>query len=566
MFKYCLPTIFALLVASCSGGDTQDDNDDTTTDATAEVIIIADDADSGGDSVAEDVVEDTAEDPMTEPDVAPDVVEDTAPEAVEEVAEDSAGEETDSGEHQDDPDVTPDPDVASDPDVADEVEDIADEPDLRPTFGLVSVLVEDGRFPAPDIAVVFSDEDGGVLLSTVTNEEGIASHEMDAGGSITVATVTASGRSDSYSLRTLFGVQPFDEYHLVLPAFGVTRDPIIGKTDNLVHTPDAIFNEATHYHFDNGCRTVSIESPIAGPVDLDVFGSCATEDSQRDVAVWALKEGAVIGSVAVHDQPAGPDSEVVTTNAEAWTVGAPSVVISLLNSSYALTILDILNTAWVDGMDYLGVDGSIVTAATNLEVAGSVNLPIVAGLGDFYENWVTLGYGLTDDDLGLGYLRIDQIDHTLNREPVWDLSGLIPPRMYDVAVTTSNDRERVEVTWSVEGAPANLVAEGRLTWSDSDGVSYNWLFLGPVESETVVELPTIPLSLSGWLPSGEASIQSTIQAWITPTLTYNELRTFIDLMRLSSYMLHGRSTPGFARTPLGEEDLFIIRSTSVNPI
>lgn len=561
MLKYCVSTVLALALLSCSGGDTQDDKDDTTTDAGAsEVVIIPQDANSGGDSVTEDL-EDAADDPTTEPDAVSDSTEEVVHDVVEEIGEDTS-EEVDLGEHQDDPDVASDPDVEAELDLFDEAEveiDIADEPDLGPTFGLVSVLVEDFRGPVLGVAVVFSSEEGAVLLSTTTDASGVASFEMDAGGSVTVAS---SGAGDSRYLRTVFGVQPFDEYYLVLPSFGVVRDPTVGRTYNSIEPPEAITGDATRYLVDNGCTTSRIEAPVTNPISLNVYGSCATDDAKRDVAVWAFKDDTVIGSAVALDQPAGLDSELVVM--DEWTIGTPAVVVSLRNSSYALTILDQLNTAWADGLDYLGQGSSILVAPTNLEVAGSVELPLVPGLGDFYENWVTLGYG-SGDDLAPGYLRIDQIDHTLNREPVWDLRGLTPPRVYGITVDPSNDRERVEVSWSVDGAPPNVVAEGSLEWADSDR-SYYWLFLSAVEGETVIEMPAIPRSLDSWLPSSEAFIESRIQSWVTPTLSYDQLRTFIDLNKLSHFMLYGRSTQGFAKTLLGANDLFIIRSTSVNPI
>jgi hypothetical protein len=375
-------------------------------------------------------------------------------------------------------------------------------PDAMPPDAVSLTVINQG-VPAIGVPVYFLDADGTLASATVTDDNGIASAVVTAGGSVTAIrpfttlpapTITADGPDE---LRTFLAVKPGD--HLVL-----TR----AVTDSV----NVAFDAATPGggNSDTTYQLVTTCGDGAQPMSPGVALPLASCHGTADVAVVA-SGGGLEGALSLYHAGAiVPPGADVTVDLQADTyTEASDVMFSYMNAPDA----EISVLHWpILTRGYLGPYPATVPS-------GAVDVTIT-------EATVPAAMEVVDSSLRLDINRHEVIDwgpyaktYTADLSPASGLlrSGIDGPT-FDIPTK--------KLTWTeaTAGATPDLsVAAIQVTRGDA---TWRWEIAAPYASSGIA-FPQLPADAATWVPTTGDSVAPDPIANARVTGGYNAVRAHI---------------------------------------
>jgi hypothetical protein len=324
--------------------------------------------------------------------------------------------------------------------------------------------------------VSFLDADGKELASVLTDTAFSASHDVPAGGSVTV------GIASDYSaeLTTILGVQPGDV--LEVGRYLVPDGPSVGKAHITASQP---YSGAYGYTIALGCDASEAFDP-GSTSNVDLIGSC--QDAHGNVSVLAEALGVQSDSIAFSYVKGAPIvAGVVDVTLPAWAP-AHATTINFTNIPPYADTIDL-------GVGFV-VDGAVVggwheSAPVGGSVVDPLSMPTPAGafvdsLSLAITSVLTPIVGDLNTQLGL-YV----VGAPLTAPVTIDLAKL-PPILTRIDLSTT-DPTRPAVSWQTERPfPEASVIELELTWTVG-AVNHTWTILGPPNAMIVA--PALPAAL-----------------------------------------------------------------------
>ncbi len=362
----------------------------------------------------------------------------------------------------------------------------ADADAAPPTLVTVTAITS-SKLPEANANVVFYDNAGAVLGTTLTDAMGKATREMPAGGQVTVVF----GTTTRPNLVSIQGVQGGDNLTALDPAR-------IGTTRFVVTPPAAAFPNATSLSVHIGSCVVS--TPVAGGNSSSISPArCTPFDVATVVLVAQAANGTALATSALQNvQLVSGTTTVAFTNA--WTAVGANVTSRATNVPAMGAVSQVPNTNTFALTQGLGTNDMISTSNGNAPLASSsptsssVFAPFYPAPA-FLQNEADV-FEETNDFSAL-VTRAVVTRSTAAANPSIDFSTALPA----ISSTTVTGTTVPTVTW-VSNSPLTAT-KGIVAYSSwfQKSQSGSWLVLAP-PSATTITPPALPTALTAYGPSG----------------------------------------------------------------
>jgi hypothetical protein len=368
--------------------------------------------------------------------------------------------------------------------------------------GNVTVVVGGFLLDPTGAIVLYAGADGSEVATGVLGADGVAKHDLPAGGTV---SVVLAGASDIW---TWLDVQPGDEIDYGLQ-FGSPQ--ILGSAHV---TPPGEYPSASSYALELGCGGPSSGLDPSAEVAEDLTAGCldpngqlavlahADDDNGRPIAFSGARGLALsAGSVDVKLPPwqAAVGIQVVLQHPQPWAVSY-DVDVGFLVSGIGL--------------------GSWSYSATQDNVATPLAVPIPPGK---LVDQLTFAVGVNGANPASGLsptAGVLMVGGAPAPTVTVDL-GAVPPHLTSIAVASPGPRP--QVTWATDRAYAQAVsALVGLTWSNAQ-LAHTWTLVGAPASPMTA--PPLPAAFAALLPPAgvtDLAVDAIILEDIDDASTYHD--------------------------------------------
>jgi hypothetical protein len=361
----------------------------------------------------------------------------------------------------------------------------------------VTVLVEARGRPESGKIVVFSDATGAVIVTDVTNAQGLVVDEVPANSQATVVL----GSPDTPNLVTVTGVQPGDQLTAIdtlldrlqqsFPVVDVTLPPLPGNLGTVEDYEVQVGDCATFGDGNTG--------------ELELASICIGPHATIPLLARAQGPNSDLAFLFQNGNTLAVDGGVTTlspTSAWGTTMGTEKVTIDgvSIDPSVALSYSEIASGVPFDIIDYQ-------PAAT--ETGYESTFDTHPGYPDFVQTEVRTASG--DNTVTMVIAAASRDAATTTASPSASVSfqaSDLPPTISDATLDTT-DPLRPAVSWT-PSAPftAAIATFASIAWLDQtdagDQVSGTWTVVVPA-GQTTVQLPALPDALGVTGPSATST-------------------------------------------------------------
>jgi hypothetical protein len=356
-------------------------------------------------------------------------------------------------------------------------------PDTPPATGLVSgnvgVTVIGAGGPAAGTLVVFADPGGAVVASGVTGADGVARHDLPAGGSVSMLPFG--------QLYTVLDVGPGDEIRVGI-------DPAADSVVGSVHVvPPGPYAGAGQYLLELGCNSGA---------DLD-----ATTDQSFDLLPGCMGPDGTVAALAHADDDNGHALAFSGARGLPVAQGIAEAALPAWKPAQSFKLQITNPQAWIASYD---IELSYVAGGTSLShwsgsadaalAAMPMTVPIPAGK---FVDQLAFAFGGHGIEPASGLSPTSGV-FFVGGAPAATVpldAGQIPPHITRVDV--GGAPQRPEVSWQTDrpyaAASATAIVLG---WSAATAV-HDWTVIGPPTSPLVV--PPLAPALASYGPRADTT-------------------------------------------------------------